>query len=228
MKNADELFTVAYDIVEAEETQVFDVEGFLRYCENLYGMKTEDFLKWFQLNESEGNVDMQLWAMFAICDSLVNSTNDIDKEKLKAHFRFDEEAEHNHTEAMLAYFDWFSKTFKGRQMNDDEVQTLQTFLIELKKYKDRNDKQKHHILDAEEAHFICIRDDYVWNENLGDYEYTGLYVRSFPDNSKKWAVQQGAFILCDNLTKVDAEYMEDQINFGHIYQKLENKIHSEG
>lgn len=64
-KTDDELFQEAYDECEATDIRNEDVEGFIVYCENLYNMKTADFLKWYEKRNYEGNIDMQLWALYA-------------------------------------------------------------------------------------------------------------------------------------------------------------------
>jgi|GEM_PF-3492599 len=64
-KYEDELFKKAYDSIDAEDISELDIEGFIAYCEEQYKMSTKDFLKWFAIKGNEGNVEMQLWALYA-------------------------------------------------------------------------------------------------------------------------------------------------------------------
>jgi hypothetical protein len=64
-KTVDELFKEAYDACEATDINQLSIQDFIKYCEELYNMKTDEFLKWFEKRNYEGNVDMQLWAMYA-------------------------------------------------------------------------------------------------------------------------------------------------------------------
>lgn len=57
----NDLFKETYDSLDAQDINVLDIESFIIYCESTYKMKTDVFLKWYEENEYEGNIDMQLW-----------------------------------------------------------------------------------------------------------------------------------------------------------------------
>ncbi len=57
----EKLFKEAYNKSEAEDIIDVDITGFIKCCERLYKMRTEDFRILFKKNNYEGNVDMQLW-----------------------------------------------------------------------------------------------------------------------------------------------------------------------
>ena len=59
-----ELFREAYDELEAEDISKIDIKEFIYYCEGQYKMSTIDFIKWFEENGHEGNVDMQIWYLY--------------------------------------------------------------------------------------------------------------------------------------------------------------------
>lgn len=60
-KTDDELFQEMYASFEVPDIKEFDVKGFINYCESVYKMSNEEFLKHFKDVNYEGNVDMQLW-----------------------------------------------------------------------------------------------------------------------------------------------------------------------
>lgn len=61
MKSTEELFKDAYDNCEAQDIRTINIEAFIENCESTYKMTTEEFLKWFEENNYEGNVEQQLW-----------------------------------------------------------------------------------------------------------------------------------------------------------------------
>ena len=63
-KTDEELFAELYASEDIPNVEDFDVESFVQYCENVYGMSTEQFKVWFEAEEYEGNVDMQRWYHF--------------------------------------------------------------------------------------------------------------------------------------------------------------------
>ncbi|MEY2369851.1 hypothetical protein [Lysinibacillus capsici] len=63
-KTDEELFAELYASADVPDIEEFDSEGFIKYCEELYGMSTKEFRSWFEQEGYEGNVDMQQWYQF--------------------------------------------------------------------------------------------------------------------------------------------------------------------
>jgi hypothetical protein len=64
-KTVEELFKEEYEACEATDISQVPIDDFIYYCEELYKMKTDVFLDWFEKRNNEGNVDMQMWALYA-------------------------------------------------------------------------------------------------------------------------------------------------------------------
>lgn len=64
-KTVDELFKEEYEACEATDISQVQIDEFIHYCEELYKMKTNYFLEWFEKRNYEGNIDMQMWALYA-------------------------------------------------------------------------------------------------------------------------------------------------------------------
>jgi len=47
------------------DPSTIDWDGFVKYCEEEYGMKTDEFLIWYESEGEEGNSDMKMWASIA-------------------------------------------------------------------------------------------------------------------------------------------------------------------
>jgi len=59
-----ELFRKAYEECIAEDIEIVDITSFIKHCEETYKMNTNEFITFFEENENEGNVEMQLWYQF--------------------------------------------------------------------------------------------------------------------------------------------------------------------
>lgn len=57
----DELFEEVYNSADAVDINEIDSIGFMNYCESTYKMTTAEFMKWYEENGFEGNVDHQMW-----------------------------------------------------------------------------------------------------------------------------------------------------------------------
>lgn len=60
-KSDEELFKELYDSFEVPDIKEFNSQEFIRKCEAIYKISTEEFIKEFTANDFEGNVDQQLW-----------------------------------------------------------------------------------------------------------------------------------------------------------------------
>lgn len=65
-KIENKLFEEVYNSIIADDFKTVDIPSFINYCENVYKMTTEEFRKWFEINDYEGNVDQQLWYKYTV------------------------------------------------------------------------------------------------------------------------------------------------------------------
>lgn len=68
IRTEEELFHELYSFLGFPDITRFDINSFVKKCEEKYGMDTKRFLEWFRTNGYEGNVEMLLW--FRHADSI--------------------------------------------------------------------------------------------------------------------------------------------------------------